>query len=253
VIPNKVSVRVPGIILLPGLFLFLGCTTSSPPSPTISSKSESSHFLASGKVLFRQPDQKQSGDLELRYSDPGRFKLKIFTPLVGSLIYELRADKQQLMVLDYHNEWFVLKANDADARREWLGMDLSLEELGWLLQGIRERPPKGWSLISNRSESMRISQAEKEISISFDPQGRILTLEKFNEGLAEYEVTISRYLEADPFSAPRMLQITDFSGNYQLRLVLSQVRRPSSFAEPISFENPEELEAYEMMLESSGS
>ena len=252
-IPNKVSVRVPGIILLPGLFLFLGCTTSSPPSPTISSKSESSHFLASGKVLFRQPDQKQSGDLELRYSDPGRFQLKIFTPLVGSLIYELRADKQQLMVLDYHNEWFVLKANDADARREWLGMDLSLEELGWLLQGIRERPPRGWSLILNRSESMRISQAEKEISISFDPQGRILSLEKFNEGLAEYEVTISRYLEADPFSAPRMLQITDFSGNYQLRLVLSQVRRPSSFAEPISFENPEELEAYERMLESSGS
>ncbi len=49
---------------------------------------------------------------------------------MGSLIYELRADKQQLMVLDYHNEWFVLKANDADARREWLGMDLSLEELG---------------------------------------------------------------------------------------------------------------------------
>ncbi|MEC7630918.1 MAG: lipoprotein insertase outer membrane protein LolB, partial [SAR324 cluster bacterium] len=189
-IPNKVSVRVPGIILLPGLFLFLGCTTSSPPSPTISSKSESSHFLASGKVLFRQPDQKQSGDLELRYSDPGRFQLKIFTPLVGSLIYELRADKQQLMVLDYHNEWFVLKANDADARREWLGMDLSLEELGWLLQGIRERPPKGWSLISNHSESMRIIQAEKEISISFDPQGRILSLEKFNEGLAEYEVTI---------------------------------------------------------------
>ena len=40
---------------------------------------------------------------------------------MGSLIYELRADKQQLMVLDYHNEWFVLKANDADARREWLG------------------------------------------------------------------------------------------------------------------------------------
>ncbi len=78
-------------------------------------------------------------------------------------------------------------------------------------------------------------------------------MEKFNEGLAEYEVTISRYLEADPFSAPRMLQITDFSGNYQLRLVLSQVRRPSSFAEPISFENPEELEAYERMLESSGS
>ena len=172
---------------------------------------------------------------------------------MGSLIYELRADKQQLMVLDYHNEWFVLKANDVDARREWLGMDLSLEELGWLLQGIRERPPKGWSLISNHSESMRISQAEKEISISFDPQGRILSLEKFNEGLAEYEVTISRYLEADPFSAPRMLQITDFSGNYQLRLVLSQVRRPSSFAEPISFENPEELEAYERMMESSGS
>ena len=100
---------------------------------------------------------------------------------------------------------------------------------------------------------MRISQAEKEISISFDLQGRILSLEKFNEGLAEYEVTISRYLEADPFSAPRMLQITDFSGNYQLRLVLSQVRRPSSFAEPISFENPEELEDYERMLESSGS
>ena len=60
-------------------------------------------------------------------------------------------------------------------------MDLSLEELGWLLQGIRERPPKGWSLISNRSESMRIIQAEKEISISFDLQGRILSLEKFNE------------------------------------------------------------------------
>ena len=114
VIPNKVSVRVPGIILLPGLFLFLGCTTSSPPSPTTSSKYESGNFLAIGKVLFRQPDQKQSGDLELRYSDPGRFQLKIFTPLVGSLIYELRADKQQLMVLDYHNEWFVLKANDAD-------------------------------------------------------------------------------------------------------------------------------------------
>ena len=253
VILNKVLFRVPGISLVPGLLLLLGCTATSPESPNFSSSINAGHFVATGKVLFRQPEQKHSGDLELRFSDQGQLRMRIFTPLVGSLIYELRADQERLMVLDYHNEWYVLKANRAEYRREWLGMDLSLEELGWLLQGIKEEIPKGWTLISRSPERMKLKKSEMEVLILFDAQGRILSMEKFTGGLAEYEVSISSYRDSHALSAPRMVQITDFSGTYQMRLVLSRVRRPVSFAEPISFEKPEGLEPFEMPAGVSGS
>ena len=78
-------------------------------------------------------------------------------------------------------------------------------------------------------------------------------MEKFTGGLAEYAVSISSYRESHALSAPRMVQITDFSGNYEMRLVLSRVRRPVSFTEPISFDKPEGLEPFEMHAGFSGS
>ena len=241
VIPNRVPIRILWSSLVPGLLLLLGCTTHSPESPKLSSASPSGHFVATGKVLFQQPNQKHSGDLELRYSKIGQLRMQIFTPLVGSLIYELRADKERLMVIDYHNEWYVLKTNQPESRRQWLGMDISLEELGWLLQGLKEKPPQGWTLVSRGSNQIEFKKLGNEIKILFDGQGRILSMEKFKQGLAEYEVKISSYREASTHSAPRMLQISDFSGTYRMRLVMSGVRHPESFKKPTSFEKHDEM------------
>jgi outer membrane biogenesis lipoprotein LolB len=253
VILNKVSIRIPWGSLVPGLLLLIGCTAHSPESPNLSSDSPSVHFVATGKVLFQQPDQKHSGDLELRFSKQGQLRMQIFTPFVGSLLYELRADQERLMVIDYHNEWYVLKVNQLESRRQWLGMDLSLEELGWLLQGLKEKPPQGWTLVSKSSDQIEFKKSGNEIKILFDGQGRILSMEKFKQGLAEYEVKISSYREASNHSAPRILQIIDFSGTYQMRLVFSGVRRPESFKQPISFEKPDEMESFEMPAGFSGS
>ena len=61
--------------------------------------------------------------------------MSIFTPLVGSLIYELRASPKKFLLLNFQKKNYVLEDNNWKIRQTWLGMDLSLTEIKWLILG----------------------------------------------------------------------------------------------------------------------
>ena len=228
-----------------GVLFFAGCATIQPTVPVSLEGSSSQNFIGTGKVLLTQPGHNHSGDLYLLLAESRQLRLRIFTPLIGTLIYEVRADATRLMILDYQEGWYVLEENTEQSRRKWLGMDLSLEELGWLLQGGKTfSTQEEWRIIGETPERMSLSRGETELKIRFDSLGRIRRLEKQVEGLPEYELEISKYLEGPGALTPRRLRVTDFSGSYQLLLVFSEVHRPLAFKQPFSFEAPENLTPY---------
>ncbi len=228
-----------------GVLFFAGCATYQPKVSVSLKGSSSRNFLGTGKVLLTQPGQNHSGDLYLLLAESRQLRLRIFTPLIGTLIYEVRADATRLMILDYQEGWYVLEANTEHSRRKWLGMDLSLEELGWLLQGGKTfSKEEEWRIVGETPERMRLSRGGTELKIHFDSLGRIRSLEKQVEGLPEYKLEISKYLEGPGALTPRRLKVTDFSGSRQLLLVFSEVRRPLTFKQPFSFEAPENLTPY---------
>jgi len=51
----------------------------------------SGYYDVSGRILFKHPDGKHNGELLMQISSSSEMKLRIFAPIVGSLIYELRA------------------------------------------------------------------------------------------------------------------------------------------------------------------
>ena len=69
----------------------------------------------------------------MQISSSSEMKLRIFAPIVGSLIYELRAGPEKFLVLNYQDKNFVLEENSWKVRQTWLGMDFSLDELRWLI------------------------------------------------------------------------------------------------------------------------
>ena len=242
--PNKTSYLWWFFPVAVGTLLLSGCTTI-PSSRSIPSATSSLNFIGTGKVLFHQPGQSYSGDLELRFGGKLDLRLQIFTPLVGTLIYEVRADQARLMVLDYQAGWYVLEPNNRRSRRKWLGMDLSLEELGWLLHGKERIPPQSeWKIIRDSPGELQLQSGEVELRIQFDDLGRIRFLEKQSAGFPEYQLLIPSYQTETAQLTPRRLKIEDFSGTHQLQLVFSEVLRPSMFVNPISFEPPEDLNPF---------
>ena len=229
-----------------GVLVFAGCATFQPTVPISLEGPSSQNFIGTGKVLLTQPGQNLSGDLYLHFAESRQLRLRIFTPLIGTLIYEVRADATRLMILNYQEGWYVLEKNTEQSRRKWLGMDLSIEELGWLFQGEKTfSTEEEWRIVGKTPERMRLSRGETELKIRFDSLGRIRRLGKQVEGLQEYELEISKYPEGPGAFTPRRLKVTNFSGSHQLLLVFSEVRRPLAFKQPLSFEAPENLTPYQ--------
>ena len=64
--------------------------------------------------------------MEIHISADSELRLSIFTPLVGSLIYELRVGPEKFLLLNFQEKNYVLDENNRYVRQTWLGMDLSL-------------------------------------------------------------------------------------------------------------------------------
>lgn len=171
--------------------------------------------------------------------------MQIFTPLVGSLVYELRADEHQLLIVDYNQDWYVLEQNTTLSRQTWLGMDLSLAELEWILNGApKVRSKKGWLQTELGSGDRLLQRGRKSIRLRFDSGARIREMETMLNGMPEYTVKITQYHPGDEISTPRKLRIADFSGAHEMVMFFSSVTRPPSFRVPLSFTPPEGIMPY---------
>ena len=235
--------------VLVGILWLTGCSSFSGPDPSSQSSSQlknlhntDGNYYVSGRVLFKHPDGKQSGELELQISSKSELRMSIFAPLVGSLIYELRASPEKFLLLNFQEKNYVLEDNNWEIRKTWLGMDLSLTELKWLILGqIPEKTP-AWQRKMLPTGELQLIKGATEIRLGLNSEGRIEYMSKSLQGLLEYQAKISRYQKHYEIPFPQKIRIEDYTRNNHWLLVISEIQAPSGNIKRLDFIPPSDME-----------
>ena len=232
-----------------GILLFTGCSSfpGSKPSTLTTSQLENlrkskGNYHFSGRILFKHPKGKHSGELALQISRNSELKLSIFTPFVGSLIYELRASNNKILILNFQEKNFVLADNNQQVRQTWLGMDISLTELKWLILGqIPEKTPN-WQRKKLADGELLLTQGSAEIRLRFNASGQIESMHKSLEGLLEYQAKIPLYQKHYNLPFPRKISIEDYSGTNKWLMVFNEIETPSGTMKSLDFTPPPDMQ-----------
>ena len=178
--------------------------------------------------------------MEVYISADSELRLSIYTPLVGSLIYELRVGPEKFLLLNFQEKKYVLDENNRFVRQTWLGVDLSLTELKWLILGqIPEKTP-AWLQTKLPSGELQLVQGTSVIRLRLNSAGRIESMNKSVEGLLEYKAQISLYQKHFEILFPRKIQIEDFTGNNRWLMVISEIQVPTGI-KTLDFIPPENM------------
>ena len=169
-------------------------------------------------------------------------KLRIFAPIVGSLIYELRAGPERFLVLNYQDKNFVLEENNWEVRKTWLGMDLSQAELRWLIIGRLPEKTQSWKRKKLATGEWQLTQNATEIRIRYNSDGYIESMKKYREGLLEYKVKIPQYQKEKESFFPKKVQIEDYTGNNLWMMYIKELHVVSGSMKTLDFDPPADLE-----------
>ena len=226
-----------------------GCALFTETEHTVSPTSKlpppgkfSGYYDVSGRILFKHPDGKHNGELLMQISSSSEMKMRIFAPIVGSLIYELRAGPKQFLVLNYQNKNFVLEENNWEVRQTWLGMDLSLDELRWLIIGRLPEKTQSWKRKKLTIGEWQLSKNTTQIQIRYNSDGYIESMNKSREGLLEYKAKILQYQKEKESFFPTKVQIEDYTGNYLWMIYIKELHAVSGSMKKLEFDPPNDLE-----------
>ena len=243
----RLSLRLFNLVFA-GILFLTGCSSFSGSEPAGLSPAQietlrlsGGDYALSGRILFKHPEGKHSGELELQISSDSELKLSIFTPLVGSLIYELRASSKKFLILNYQQKNFVLAENIQEVRQTWLGMDLTLTELKWLILGKLPETTPDWQRKILPTGELQLRQGLTEIRIRYDDSGQIASLRKSLDGLLEYTAEIPLYQKHYNLPFPRKISIEDYSGDSKWLMVFSEIQTPEKALKPLDFNTPPEM------------
>ena len=179
--------------------------------------------------------------MEIHVSANSDLRLSIFTPLIGSLIYELRAGPDKFLVMNFQEKNYVLDDNNQNVRQTWLGMDLSLTELKWLIMGQIPKNTPAWQRTELPSGELRLVHGSTVIHMNLNSAGRIQSMNKSVDGLPEYQAQIPLYKKHYEIPFPRKIRIEDFSGNNHWLMVISEIRALTDMKK-LDFMPPENME-----------
>ena len=199
-------------------------------------------YYLSGRIFFKHPEGKLSGELALQISSDSELKLSIFTPLIGSLIYELRASSKKFLILNYEQKNFIFTENKQEVRQKWFGMDLTLTELKWLILGKLPDKTPNWQRKILPTGELQLRQNTTEIRILFNDSGQIESMRKYLKGLLEYHAEIPLYQKHYNLPFSRKISIEDHSGKNKWLMVFSQIQTPIEALKPLDFIAPHELQ-----------
>jgi outer membrane biogenesis lipoprotein LolB len=235
-------------LVFASILFFTGCSSFSgpepaglPPSQVENLRLSGGDYALYGRILFKHPEGQHSGELALQISRDSELKLSIFTPLIGSLIYELRASSKIFMILNYQQKNFVLAENNQEVRRTWLGMDLTLTELKWLILGKLPEKTPYWQRKILPNGELRLRKDTTEIHIRFNDSGQIEAMQKSLEGLLEYRAVIPLYQKHYKLLFPRKISIEDYSENNKWLMVFNEIQTPATALKPLDFNAPPEM------------
>ena len=235
--------------VLVGILWLTGCSSFSGPDPSSQSSSQlknlhntDGNYYVSGRVLFKHPDGKQSGELELQISSKSELRMSIFAPLVGSLIYELRTSPEKFLLLNFQEKNYVLEDNNWEIRKTWLGMDLSLTELKWLILGqIPEKTPD-WQRKILPTGELQLIQGATEIRLGLNSEGHIKYISKSLQGLLEYHAKIPSYQKHYEIPFPHKIFIEDYAGNNHWLMVINEIQAQSGNIKSLDFIPPADMQ-----------
>ena len=192
------------------------CQTIQPPTPQNPTKTSQ---LYSGRILIQSEHEKQTGDIELLLQDDG-VRLRVLAPVIGSRIWELRANDSQILMYDYRDQSSSLHVNTAEVRGKFLGVDVNLSEI----QEVLQQPKKVSFLeVLRRDEDQRAIELVKRDSAF----GDLLSIH------------INRWQEGEAGLFPQKMKLEEpFSGN---KIILVFRARQEIIGEPIDFEELPDL------------
>ncbi|MBF0279216.1 MAG: DUF4292 domain-containing protein [SAR324 cluster bacterium] len=217
-------------LIISTCFLFWGAGCSSSLIPV--SKPQSfflpdsfTNYQSAGRVLLVTPDQKVPGELEFSLSRDLELRFQVFAPIIGTLVYEFRANKDQFMILDFREKKYFLDDNDSQTRQQWFGIDISLNELRWVVWGRiprQEFEQHQGHYVS--SKSLKFTSKEAEFFVTLDANGIMSQLIKEVEGVLIYKVSLQKYQEIEGNLFPKVIQIISPLNQGKLRLVMNEIR-----------------------------
>ncbi len=196
------------------------------------------YFNISGRILFKHPEGKHNGEFLMQISSSSEMKMRIFAPIIGSLIYELRAGPEKFLMLNYQDKNYVLKENSWEVRKNLLGIDLLVEELRWLITGRLSEKIQPWKRKILPTGKWQLTQNNIEINISYNSNGYIESMNKFIEGLLEYKAKILQYKSANESFFPNKIQIEDYTGNNLWMMYIEEMNTVSDRINTIEFDPP---------------
>ena len=231
------------ILWITGCSLFSGQDPSSQSSSQLKNlHNTDGNYYVSGRVLFKHPDGKKSGELELQISSKSELRMSIFTPLIGSLIFEIRTSPDKFLLLNFQEKNYVLEDNNWETRKTWLGMDLSLTELKWLILGQIPEITPTWQRKMLPTGELQLNQSETEILLGLNSEGRIEYMNKSLQGLLEYHAKILRYQKHYGIPFPQKIRIEEFTRNSHWLLFISEIKVQSGDIKSLDFIPPPDME-----------
>lgn len=228
-----------------------GCTyISSDKAPLLSSpklknlnESERDYYI-SGKIFFKHPEGSHTGEMTIHISRKSELKLSIFAPLIGSLIYEMRASSKKFLILDFQGGNYYLDENTKEVRKSLLGMDISLTELKWLIFGNLPKKSSSWIQKKISKNEYKLTQGSTKIKIRLNTFGKIESMEKFSHGFLEYRAGISLYQKDKNSNFPKKISIKNYSEISHWLMLITERQIKSGEFNPIDFKPPKGMKPH---------
>ena len=86
------------LLWISGCTFFTETNHTSPPILKLPNSGKySRNFNISGRILFKHPEGKHNGEFLMQISGGSEMKMRIFAPIIGSLIYEFRVDTMTIV------------------------------------------------------------------------------------------------------------------------------------------------------------
>ena len=231
------------LLWISGCTFFTETKYTSPPTLKLPNSGKySGYFDISGRILFKHPEGNHNGEFLMQISSSSEMKMRIFAPIIGSLIYELRAGPENFLILNYQDKNYALRENSWEVRKNWLGMDLLVEELRWLIIGRLPEKIQSWKRKILSTGEWQLTQYNTEILISYNSNGYIESMKKTIEGMLEYKAKILQYKRTNGSFFPKKIQIEDYMGNNLWMIYIEELHAVSGNMKTLEFDPPTALE-----------
>ena len=205
----------------------VGCSTTLPilKKQTFLSSKPLAPYFAKGRVFLKVDQRKISGSFELMIVK-GQMLFRAIRPVLGDTIYEVHADSERLMIIDFSEEKYLLTQNTREVRRKFLGVDIEIQELFWLLHGQIES--KYFTSHGGKQSSNDLFELSwNDVLLHLNTTQEMLQyMKKYSQGDLMYSATINQYQNFSGRKYPTLVDIQQPNKN-RMRLAITEISSES--------------------------